>query len=321
MRARSSLEKALPILDAVVALFCLPASFLFLFVRRFGVEKLRLTRKVFMNVGVFPIRDHYYEPLFNPRHLGKPLDDDRILPGINLNDAGQQKLLGELSFSDELVGMKLDQPPKSTDDFYVGNSTFGPGDAEFLYQFIRHTKPRKVVEIGSGHSTKIARLALEQNRSTFGIVAEHSCIEPYEMPWLEGIGVKVMRKKVEDCPIGLFDDLDAGDFLFIDSSHMIRPQGDVLREYLEILPRLKSGVNIHVHDIFTPKDYLTPWIREKVLFWNEQYLLEAMLSSSNRYSVVAALNYLKHHHYDLLQQVCPYLSRHHEPGSFYLRTT
>jgi hypothetical protein len=100
---------------------------------------------------------------------------------------------------------------------------------------------------------------------------------------------------------------------------MIRPQGDVLTEYLQIFPSLKYGVYVHIHDIFTPKDYLKRWIIDDVRFWNEQYLLEALLTNTDRYEIVAALNYLKHHHYDQLREVCPYLTTNSEPGSFYFK--
>ena len=100
---------------------------------------------------------------------------------------------------------------------------------------------------------------------------------------------------------------------------MIRPQGDVLKEYLEIFPQLKPGVFVHVHDIFTPKDYLKSWVVDDVRFWNEQYLLEALLTNTNRYEVIAALNFLKNNHYELFSQVCPYITKEREPGSFYFR--
>ena len=77
---------------------------------------------------------------------------------------------------------------------------------------------------------------------------------------------------------------------------MIRPQGEVLREYLEIFPRLQPGVVVHIHDIFTPRDYLKTWGVDEVRFWNEQYLLEALLTNTNRYEVIAALNFLKNNH-------------------------
>ena len=103
----------------------------------------------------------------------------------------------------------------------------------------------------------------------------------------------MLRSRVEDCQIDFVNELDAGDFLFIDSSHIIRPQGDILTEYLDIIPKLKTGVYVHVHDVFTPQDYPDEVIRENVLFWNEQYLLEATLGNESRYEVIAALSLLK----------------------------
>ena len=139
------------------------------------------------------------------------------------------------------------------------------------------------------------------------------------MPWLEDIGVKVIRKLAEDCDANIFTSLEENDILFIDSSHIIRPQGDVLKEYLEIVPTLKKGVYVHVHDIFTPRDYLDEWIRDEVYFWNEQYLVEALLSDSNKYEIVAALNHLYHNNFNALKKVCPYISEGLEPGSFYFK--
>src|SRR6202044_2663312 len=111
-----------------------------------------------------------------------------------------------------------------------------------------------------------------KNHSESGLRAPHTCIEPYEMRWLEQFEeVNVLRDRVEDSGIDWAKELDRGDLLFVDSSHMIRPQGDVLKEYLEIFPRLASGVYIHIHDIFTPRDYPANWIAIKVRFWNEQY--------------------------------------------------
>jgi hypothetical protein len=163
-------------------------------------------------------------------------------------------------------------------------------------------------------------LALRRNLKECNVPASHRCIEPYEMGWLESCPeIEVIRKTVEDCDLDWSAELHAGDLLFIDSSHMIRPQGDVLKEYLEIIPQLASGVYVHVHDIFTPRDYLRKWVVEDVKFWNEQYLLEGLLSNGSRYEVVAALNQLKHAHYDSLKDVCPYLTPQHEPGSFYLK--
>ena len=118
-----------------------------------------------------------------------------------------------------------------------------------------------------------------------------------------------MRENVEDADSELFKSLGSNDLLFIDSSHMIRPQGDVLYEYLEVLPMLNECVFVHDHDIFTPYDYPEGGVKNNVLFWNEQYLLEAVLSKNPSFKVVAALNYLKHEEFDSLKRVCPYLSQ------------
>lgn len=308
-----------PFVDLFMFIFLVPSALVMKVFRVIGSSRLPISKYLLFKVGVFPIRDHYYEPLFNSDHLNSDLNHDRVIPGISLNVDSQKRLLSKFKYSDELLKMELEKKTKKNSDFCIKNGSFDSGDAELLYQFIRVKKPRKVIEIGSGNSTKIAKLALDRNFSETNLKAEHICIEPYEMPWLENIGVKVIRDRVENCPISIFTEMSENDLLFIDSSHVIRPQGDVLHEYLTIIPLLKKGVYVHVHDIFTPKDYLKKWVIDDVKFWNEQYLLEVMLSHSSRYKVTIAANYLKHHHYDLLAKACPYLTEDREPGSFYFQ--
>ncbi|MDR2358391.1 MAG: class I SAM-dependent methyltransferase, partial [Prevotellaceae bacterium] len=122
----------------------------------------------------------------------------------------------------------------------------------------------------------------------------------------------------EDVGVDFFRQLEANDILFIDSSHVIRPQGDVLFEYLELLPTLTRGVIVHIHDIFSPRDYLAHWVISEVRLWNEQYLLEAFLSFNSTWKILGALNFLHHNHYDLLKEKCPKLTPDTEPGSFYI---
>jgi hypothetical protein len=181
-------------------------------------------------------------------------------------------------------------------------------------------KPRRIFEVGSGNSTLMAIQAIRRNREeTPGYDCKHVCIEPYEMPWLEQTGVTVVRKKIEDVEASFFSELEKNDILFIDSSHIIRPQGDVLVEYLELLPTLKTGVIVHLHDIFSPKNYPKEWLTEQVIFWNEQYLLEAFLSHNRAWKVVGSLNHLRHHHYEKLKSVAPFLTAEKEPASFYIQ--
>ena len=100
---------------------------------------------------------------------------------------------------------------------------------------------------------------------------------------------------------------------------MIKPDGDVLFEYLELLPTLKPGVIVHVHDIFSPCNYPEPWLVDRVRLWNEQYLLEAFLTDNSTWRPIGALNDLHHNHYDALKSVAPFLTPEREPGSFYIQ--
>jgi len=306
--------------DAILSVLVIVPARLLLWYRKIGSARLPITTRRLRKIGVFPVRNHYYEPLFNTQQLSHPLATDRHLPGLDFNVPAQLDLLGKLCFAEELKSLHLDRRNDAIDSFQIKNGSFESGDAEFLYQFIRFIKPHKILEIGSGNSTKIARTALARNKDESGGQCEHICVEPYEQAWLEELkGIRVIRSPIEDCPFDWSNELDAGDLLFVDSSHMIRPQGDVLKEYLEIFPQLKAGVVVHVHDIFTPRDYPKSWLVDEVRFWNEQYLLEALLTNSSRYEVIAALNFLQHNHFESLSKVCPYLSEEREPGSFYFR--
>ncbi|MHC1728737.1 MAG: class I SAM-dependent methyltransferase [Syntrophobacteraceae bacterium] len=290
------------------------------FLRRYGLCRTPLCRSALYKLGVFPLLEWYYDPMFNPRHIKRSLREDRKLDGIDFNTEYQLDLLKKFKYKDELL--QVPRTGSELNEFYHQNEYFGPGDAEFYYNMLRSFKPRRVVEIGSGFSTLIARKALEANRKDDpGAHCEYTCIEPYEAAWLEKAGFRVLRQKAEDVAMGLFHSLSAGDFLFIDSSHIIRPQGDVLFEFLEVLPALENGVIVHIHDIFTPKDYLDKWIYEEIRFWNEQYLLEAFLSFNDSFKVIGALNYLKHHHPEELAAACPVLGEQMaevEPASFWM---
>lgn len=287
-------------------------------VRRVGLHRLSWNRRALLRLGVLPVRHHYYEPLAHPSDLRRPLDEERELPGIEWNVAGQLQLLNGLRYEGELAELGSRSPRSG--EFGFGNGSFESGDAEFLYQIIRAKKPERIVEIGSGFSTLIAQKAVRRNREeSSGYRCEHVCIEPFEMPWLEATGISVIRRKVEEVGVEVFASLQENDLLFIDSSHVIRPQGDVVTEYLELLPRLRRGVIVHVHDIFSPRDYLREWVVERAWLWNEQYLLEAFLTHNDSWKVIAALNLLHHRHFSELKRVCPYLTADREPGSFYIQ--
>ena len=271
-----------------------------------------------MKIGVFPIRDHYYEPQFDNRNPDPDFSHDRDLPGIDWNVKGQLRNLKNLTFAQELADTPRERPDSL--EFYLNNGMFESGDAEYWYQMIRSLKPRRIYEAGCGNSTLMAIKAINRNRDQDpNYECEHICIEPYEVPWLEDTGVSVIRKKIEEVELSFFAQLEENDILFIDSSHMIRPQGDVLFEYLELLPSLNIGVMVHIHDIFSPRNYLREWLQDEVRLWNEQYLLEAFLSHNSSWQVIGALNFLHHNHHQELKSVAPFLSPDREPGSFYIQ--
>jgi hypothetical protein len=269
--------------------------------RRLPLRHLPASRAVFRRVGVFPVRDHFYEPAFlQPAPGSGPRD----LPGIDLRTEQQLELLGQLGHQDELLAFPRTGPSDFDADpyFHYGNGSYQSGDAEALYAMIRHHRPKRIIEIGSGFSTMMAAAAVARN----GDEVDHRCIEPYAFAWLDGLdGVTVVREKVEDVPVETFAALGEDDILFIDSSHMIRPGGDVLFEYLQLLPRVAPGVLVHVHDVFTPYDYPADWVDEDGRLWNEQYLLDAFLSCNQDFEVVLALNHLARDHGEALRRAFP----------------
>lgn len=310
-----------PILDILAAPLVFAGALFFKVIRKYGVARLNLCRHIFWAVGVMPVTDHYYDPFFRKDELDRPLSEDRHLPGIDLNLPGQLELMRCFQYNDELV--RISRKPVSELEFYYDNPAFLSGDAEFLYSMVRHFKPRKLVEVGSGFSSLMALKAMEANREDDGsYYGEMICIEPFEHKWLDDLDVTVHRELVQTMNVDFFRSLEENDILFIDSSHITKPQNDVLFLYLQVLPVLNPGVLVHVHDIFTPRDYLEQWVFEDVRFWNEQYLLEAFLSLNDQFSVMAALNFLLHHHPDELLSVCPVLKEqmpNREPGSFWIR--
>jgi hypothetical protein len=283
-------------------------------------RRFPITQRVLDRARVSVLRHHYYSPAVIPSDIARPLDVPRPLPGIDMNAEGQLSLIQEFHYTDELLRIPLEQ---TRDDAYAyHNGSFESGDGEMLYNVVRHFKPKRIVEIGCGQSTLMALLAEKQNqRNNQGYSCQHICVEPYEQPWLENTGVEVIRTRAEHVDPGIVASLEENDILFIDSSHVIRPQGDVLHEYLFLLGLLRPGVIVHAHDIFTPRDYPKEWVIAERRLWNEQYLLEAFLSFNRDFEILAAVNYLSHEHREKLAAACPVLVREtgREPGSFWFR--
>ncbi len=305
-----------PLLDILFLPIAIIASLYFRLIKFIGLKKFFFTKKIFNSIGVFPIVKHYYEPQFDFTHYKQ---EYRNLPSINFNDKAQIELLASFSYQNELLAKPTDKVPFPT--YFYQNGSFPSGDAECYYSLIRKLKPTTIIEIGSGYSTLIAHEAIEKNSREDEADTKLICIEPYEMPWLNKLGVDLIRKKVEDVNVDFFKKLNYNDILFIDSSHIIRPQGDVLYEVLHILPQLKTGVLIHFHDIFSPLNYPEDWLKEEYRLWNEQYLIEAFLSNNSEFEIVIAMSYLTCNYKKQTYEAFPVLGQNTNriPGSLWLR--
>jgi hypothetical protein len=187
---------------------------------------------------------------------------------------------------------------------------------------VRHFKPARIIEIRSGYSTLMVQRAINSNRQRDpDCQTEHICIEPDKKTWLEKTGARIITQHVEDVQPEIFKSLEENDFLCIDSSHVVRPHGDVLYAFLEVLPVLRKGVIIYVHNIYSPKDYPEKLLVAEGMFWNEQYILEAFLTCNQDFEIIGSLNYLKSHYPQQMFSKLPGLGKMKDevPGSFWMR--
>ncbi|MBI5621331.1 class I SAM-dependent methyltransferase [Candidatus Falkowbacteria bacterium] len=244
-----------------------------------------------LGVHITPV--HFYSPIPDTAALPKRLwQKQSALPGLDLRIAEQLVLLKQLAkFKKE-----YDALPRQgrLPEFYLQNHSFESVDAEVLYSMIRCHKPKRIWEIGSGMSTLLAAQALEKNRAE-GHAGELVVFEPYPAKFLRmgfpGL-TRLVQKPIQDIPVKEFQKLQAGDILFIDSSHVLKIGSDVQYEYLEILPRLNPGVMVHVHDIFWPGEYPEQWVKHEHRFWTEQYLFQAFLAFNRDFQILLSNHYL-----------------------------
>jgi predicted O-methyltransferase YrrM len=206
--------------------------------------------------------------------------------------------------------------------FDLENGSFGPVDAEVLYAMVRHLAPRRIVELGSGHSTLISARAAQANHSE-GTPTRLVACEPYPSEILRrGVpGLDELREvRAEEIPLGVFEDLAADDVLFIDTTHTVKMGGEVTRLVLDVLPRLAAGVVVHFHDIFLPWNYPRQLVEPNAYYWSEQYLLQAFLACNERYEVMLANHLLARTEPQRLQRTIPSAARRGNwPSSFWIR--
>jgi hypothetical protein len=195
-----------------------------------------------------------------------------------------------------------------TDSYHYNNGYFESCDAEVAYCMVREWKPRRIVEIGCGFSTRAMAEALRANQERDGIAGELITVDPNPErlpPKRLPNQITVVPEQVQRLDLRLFEALEADDILFIDSSHVVSIGSDVVREYLQILPRLKPGVLVHIHDVFLPSDYPRHAVLDNLWFWSEQYLLQAFLSFNHEFEILWSASAMQLSHARVLEQCFP----------------
>lgn len=263
----------------------------------------------YLRLHILPV--HFYSPI--------PSEDD-----INQHDGLRERECKGLNFNDErqlawaeneLCAMHREFEPYS-------NTGLSKLDSLLLYTFIRMSHPNTMIEIGSGQSTLIALMAIRKNAEE-GYPCKFTAIEPYPAEFLTNIKDEfftLQKSKVQSVPVRTFAEVD---LLFIDSSHVSKYGSDVNYEILEILPSLKVGAYIHLHDIVIPFDYPLFWLK-RGYFWTESYLLESFLSFNNSFEIQWASKYMQMRHADELARLFSFVDLNdpmEQNSSFWIKRT
>jgi Methyltransferase domain len=279
-----------------------------------GISGIVAQRDNLLKSGGFVPPGHFLSPLVSideylRDEAEKSIGTAQPVLGIDLNISGQLRLLSELS--NYVTPDKF--PGEATDSsrYFAPNPAFGATDAFLTQAMIRQFKPKRLVEVGSGYSSCII---LDTNQHYFDDQIELTFIEPYPQ-LLKSLVVAedltqntMVQARLQDVPLANFEVLEANDILFIDSTHVSKTNSDVNYLFFEILPRLQTGVLVHIHDIFFPFDYPREWILEG-RSWNEAYLLRAFLQYNPKFEIMLFNDYIQTMHWDTFAQVLPMFSK------------
>jgi methyltransferase family protein len=258
-------------------------------------------------LGYHLVKADYYSPIPDVDALPDELwTRPSPMPGVDLRlDAGIRLLEDELA----PFVREWDPPerlPGTAHGYYLSNGMYGHLDGQVLYALVRHLKPARVVEVGAGFSTLVFRDAAARNAAD-GRPFEHRVYDPYPAAVLANAAREVQIDPIgaRDIPAGTFAALRAGDVLFIDTTHTVKPANDVLRLLLEVLPAVAPGVVVHVHDFFRPYEYPRFLFERHGLYWQEHYLLQAFLAFNDAFEVLLANHALVRAHRARVEAVVP----------------
>ncbi|MBM3448827.1 MAG: class I SAM-dependent methyltransferase [Bacteroidetes bacterium] len=229
-----------------------------------------------------------YPVVFKPRY-GHGLSPNALLQNIiSQTDAAYFESLNKcLDYVSVFQEWSLEKENESR-PFW--NNKFLPGlDMVSLYTLLASKKPKRYLEIGSGNSTKVAHEAKLKENLTTEIIS----VDPFPRAEIDNLANVVIREPFENTSLSIAEKLEAGDFLFIDNSHRVLPNSDATVFFMEVLPDLKKGVIVQIHDIYLPYDY-PQFMCDR--FYSEQYTLAAfILANPNKFKTILPNYYLSQH--------------------------
>lgn len=253
---------------------------------------------------------HFYSPVPDIAEMEKDVarifsEPARDLPGIDLHAAEQLARIAR--FKNYYPDIPWTDVRQDGLRYCFNNPAYSYTDAIFLYSMIREVQPKRIIEVGSGHSSCVT---LDTNEIFFGGTIGCTFIEPYPKLLTSLIKpqdreqIEIIGSRVQDVPLDRFAVLEEDDILFIDSTHVSKTGSDVNYIIFEILPRLAKGVWIHFHDIFYPFEYPKKWVMEGRA-WNECYILRAFLQHNDQFSIELFSHYLVAFHRQDLVDALP----------------
>lgn len=274
-------------------------------------EEFMNSKEYKSQINLFVPAGHFYSPIVNPSEAlsylsgREPSNRSLHVPGINIDNPG---MVDEFSsFVPYLLEIPFTSEGKMDLRYRFNNDAYSWADGSILYSMLRKYKPRRLIEIGSGWSSACSIDTIE---IYFRGKCDVSFIEPYPALLNSLLGNTKQKVAVYDTPVqqvnlSVFSELEEGDFLFIDSTHVAKTGSDVCFEIFEILPVLKPGVRVHFHDVFWPFEYPHNWILEENRSWNEIYMLRAFLQDNNNWKITFFNDYFGRLQKELIASIYP----------------
>lgn len=258
-----------------------------------AVKGYGLARSAAERLGLQVVLKTYYSPIPDLAQLPEGVWEARDpLRGIPF-DLDAQMAFVESQLASHIGGLAWGPDVAPAHAYEPSNDSYPLADAKVLYAMVRHLRPSRIVELGSGQTTRVLAQACRENERE-GHPARLRAFDPFPTAIDDGLpGLKeLVRVKAQDVPDEVIAELQAGDVLFVDTTHTVKIGSDVNHIVLRLLPLVQEGVIVHVHDIFLPYEYLRFFFADYALYWAEQYLLQAFLAFNSSFEVLCAVHAL-----------------------------